>query len=58
MLMHALSNVSHLSAVASDGRWLGQDCVLALIAATFPAWTVVTLVRGWVRAAVGARQAR
>ena len=54
MLMHTLSNVSQLTAVAADGRWLGQDYVLALLAATFPAWTLVTLVRGWFRRAAAA----
>ena len=49
MWIHNLSSVSHLTAVAADGRWLGQDYVLALFAATFPAWTLYTLVRGWFR---------
>jgi hypothetical protein len=49
MLANALIQLSHLSAAGPDGRWLGQDNVLALLAATFPAWTVITLVRGWFR---------
>ena len=49
MTPHAIAAVSHLTAFASDGRWMGQDYVLALIAATFPAWTLLTLVRGWFR---------
>ena len=55
MWMHNLlnpSNLSHMTAVAADGRWLGQDYVLALLAATFPAWTLYTLVGAWLRAAV------
>ena len=58
MLMHALSSLSQLGAVTSDGRWLGHDYVLALIAATFPAWSLVTIVRGWFRRGPVAIQAR
>ena len=34
---------------AAEGRWLGYDYVLALFGATFPAWALFTLMRGWVR---------
>ena len=42
------TDLSNVLSFAADGRWMGCDYVLALVAATFPAWTLVTLVRGWV----------
>ena len=51
MWMQNLSNLSHVTALAADGRWLGQDYALALLAATFPAWTLYTLVGAWLKAA-------
>ena len=36
-------------AAVPEGRWLGQDYGLALLAASFPAWTLITLLRGWFR---------
>ncbi len=49
MLAQILMTVSNLLAAGPDGRWLGNDYVLSLLAGTFPAWTLFTLVRGWVR---------
>ena len=30
------------------GTWLGSDYALTLCAATFPAWSLFTLLRAWV----------
>jgi hypothetical protein len=31
----------------SAGGWMGADYALSLCAATFPAWTLFTLLRSW-----------
>ena len=48
-----MTEFPQLLAAGADGRWLGQDYVLALIAATFPAWALFTLVSGWVGGRAG-----
>ena len=58
MLAQAQMSVLHLLGAAPDGRWLGNDFVWSLLASTFPAWTLFTLVRGWVRGSVAPAYAR
>ena len=46
--MNLAQLTTNVLAAGGDGRWMGYDYVMALLAGTFPAWSLFTLVRGWV----------